>query len=154
MRISLSLPELEAGKTIQTGSTERVLELCLMADKREPLAVSPVTDHDRRVISVVLLTEGIRKGKSSCELHFRPAWNKTFTLYSSRDKLLALIVELANGKFWVNEAGYKPCTLTTNGNGTDPRDVHNSQFTLADMMNEPRRSYVLLQALELLKKCA
>jgi hypothetical protein len=89
-----------------------------------------------------------------CEVKFRPVWNKTFTLYSSKEKLLALIIELTEGKYWVDNDGFKPCKLTTNGNGTDPRAVLDSHFTLSELMNAPRRHYIVLQAIELIKQYA
>lgn len=153
MRLNLTLPELEAGKADQVGASERILEMCISANKRDPFPISPLRDHDQRIISMVMFTEdSVRLGPGRCRLAFRPLWNKTFTLYD-KQKLLALIIELPSGQFWVNEQGFTPCRMTTNGNGTDPKTVHNAQFTLADLMSESRRPYPVMHAIELLKKC-
>lgn len=157
MRLNLTLPELEAGKAWQTGASDRILDICMAADRREPFPIVPLEDHDHRLISIIIFTQDAERHASRCQLYFRPIWNKTFTLYShnpGKDRLLALIIELSTGKYWVDNSGYKSCNLTTNGNGTDPKTVRFSHFILAEMLALPERPYILQQAIELLKKAS
>ena len=154
MRLSILLPELERGMTIQGGPKDRQLDLTVMANRREPVAIRPVTNHDRKVISAVLLTECIPH-RNEVELKFRPIWCRLFTLCSStKDKILALVIETENGKYWIDRGvpSYHPCNVTLSGNGTDPRVVEESQYLLGDLLLQDHRSNIILNLIEFLRQ--
>lgn len=151
MRLTISLPELDRGVSIQGGPKDRQLDLAVMANRREPVAIRPVTNHDRRVISAILLTDAITS-KSEIELKFRPIWSKVFTLCSSsKDKILALILETDQGQFWIDGDTTKPCKLTLAGNGTDPRIVEQSEYILGDLLTLDKRPDVVLNLIQFLQ---
>lgn len=153
MRLTLILPELESGHSLQTGPKDRINALHWTANRKEPVAIIPVTTHDQKVISFVLLTDSITGSENSCEIKFRPIWLKTFTLCSStKDTLLALVLECEHGKFWIDKTGHHPTELTLEGNGTDPKTVHNSQYLFGDLLAAPERPEVLRNAIEFIQK--
>jgi hypothetical protein len=156
MRLTLILPELEQGYSIQSGPKERIMELKFMADRKEPISITPVSNHDRRIISAVLLTDSVDLGKeTSMQIKFRPIWCKVFTVCSyTKDTLLALVCEFETGQFWVDHDGYRSCNMTLDGNGTDPGVVHHSQYTLGDILVERPRPTLLHHLIDLIqKKC-
>ena len=151
IRLPLSLPELERGASIQVGPKDRLLDLDMMANRGEPIAIRPVTNHDRKIISAVLLTESIRR-KSEVEIRFRPIWSKIFTLCSSTiDKLLALIIETPSGKYWIRKVEIAPCMLTLSGNGTDPKIVEHAQYVLVEILTDDRRTDIILNLIQFIK---
>lgn len=152
MRLTISRAELDSGASVQVGPKDRMLDLDMMANRHEPVAIRPVTNHDRKVISAVLLTEGLRHGKE-VEIKFRPIWCKVFTLCSStKDKLLALIIETADGQYWINKEKISPCTMTLAGNGIDPSIVSESQYVLGELLLQERRTDVILNLIQFLKQ--
>lgn len=154
MRLTLTLPELEQGYSIQNGPNDRVMELKFMAERKEPIAIVPVVNHDRKVISSVLLTEYIDLGKpNSIQLKFRPIWCKAFTVCSyTKDTLLAVVCEFASGQFWVDSEGARSCKMTLDGNGTDPKVVHQSQYMLGDILVERPRPMLLHNVISLIQQ--
>lgn len=154
MRLTLTLPELEQGYSIQNGIRERITELKFTAERKEPVAITPIVDHERRIISSVLLTEYLDLGRdTSLQIKFRPVWCKTFTVCSyNKDSLQAVVVELPNGQFWVDQDGCRPCDMTLNGSGTDPHVVHHSQFILGDLLVERPRPRLLHNLINLIQK--
>lgn len=154
MRLHLTLPELEAGESIQTGSKERVLDIQVLSSSRQPIAIAPVRNHDHRLISAVLLHEYAEfyGSTTSVMVKFKPFWCKTFTLCSAKkDSLLALIMQFDDGQYWVDNSGWKECHLTLDGPGTDPKTVYNSQFMLGELLANYPRPYMLDQVIQLIK---
>jgi hypothetical protein len=145
IRLTLTLPELEQGYSIQNGPRERMIQLKFMAERKEPISIVPVSNHDQKVISAVLLTDAMDEDKNtSIQIKFRPVWCKTFTVCSyTKDTLLAVVCEFENGQFWVDTGGYRPCKMTLDGNGTDPKAVHRSQYALGDILMERPRPALL-----------
>jgi hypothetical protein len=145
IRLTLTLPELEQGWSVQNGIRERITEIKFMAERKEPVAITPIHNHDRKVISAVLLTDFLDLGKeTSMQIKFRPIWCKLFTVCSyTKDTLLALVCEFEAGQFWVDHEGYRSCNMTLDGNGTDPKVVHHSQYTLGDILVERPRPKLL-----------
>lgn len=151
MRLTISLPELDRGVSIQGGPRDRQLDLAVMATRHEPVAIQPVTNHDRKVISAVLLTEA-NTTKKEVELKFHPIWCKIFTLCSStKDKLLALVIETDKEQYWVDKTSVHSSSLTLSGNGTDPKTVQYSQYMLGDILCLDRRTDIVLNLIQFLK---
>jgi hypothetical protein len=154
MRLTLTLPELEQGWSIQGGPSERVLDLKMLAHRRDPVAVVPVSDHDHRIISVVrLIDDAIESTSNSLRIKFKPVWCKTFTLCAAKkDSILALICEFDEGQYWINRDGWRPCNLTLNGPGTDPKTVHNSQFVMGELLANWPRPDIVFNAIQLIQE--
>lgn len=153
MRLHLTLPELEEGNAIQSGSNDRILDLQTIVDNKHPVAIIPQLNHDHRIISSVLLTDADQYGSNSLRLKFTPLWCKTFTLCSAKkDSLLALTIEFDDGQYWVDKLGWHPSDLTLNGPGTDPKTVYNSQFILGDLLAEYPRSHIINSVIQLIQK--
>lgn len=154
IRLTLILPELEQGYSIQNGIRERIAELKFMAERKEPVAIVPVSNHDLKVISAVLLTDTVDLGKeTSVQIKFRPIWSKVFTVCSyTKDTLLAVVCELEAGQFWVDHDGARSCNMTLDGNGTDPKVVHYSQYMLGDILIERPRPKLLHHLIGLIQK--
>jgi hypothetical protein len=154
MRLHLTLPELEQGSSTQVGPSERIMELKFTADRREPIAIVPICNHDRKVISAVLVTEYTDLGKSTgVRIKFRPIWSKIFTVCSfTKDTLQAVLCELANGQFWVDMTGSRPCKMTTNGDGTDPKIVQHSQEVLGELLVQRPRQQLMQNLINLLQQ--
>lgn len=154
IRLNLILPELEQGYSVQNGIRERITELKFMAERKEPVAIVPVGNHDGRVISAVLLTETIELGKeTSIQIKFRPVWCKAFTVCSyTKDTLLAVVCEFENGQFWIDHTGARACKMTTNGSGTDPKVVYRSQYALGDLLIERPRPALMSNLISLIQK--
>lgn len=154
IRLSLILPELEQGYSVQNGIRERITELKFMAERKEPVAIVPVGNHDGRVISAVLLTDTVELGKeTSVQIKFRPVWSKVFTVCSyTKDTLLAVVCELESGQFWVDLDGARSCSMTLDGNGTDPKVVHHSQYMLGDILVERPRPKLLHNLINLIQQ--
>jgi hypothetical protein len=153
MRLTVILPELEQGYSIQNGPRDRIMELSFTAGRKEPVAIYPIDNHDGKVISAVLLTETTDLGSlTSIRIKFRPIWCKLFTVCSyTKDTLLAVVCEFETGQFWVDHTGSRPCKMTTNGDGTDPRVVHRSQFALGDLLVERPRPRLLHNLISLIQ---
>lgn len=152
MRLTITLPELTAGASTQTGREDRLTKLQFDAERKEPTAITPLWTHDRKIISVILLTEATRIAKG-IELKFRPIWNKTFLHCSmKKDSLLSLFIEFDFGKYQIDKNKAYEANVTTSGNGCDPVIVQKSQTELSDLLNDERRSDVLLNAIKFMKE--
>lgn len=153
MKLTITLSELERGVSIQGGPKDRQLDLAVMANRREPVAIRPVVNHERKIISAVLLT-GADSRKNEVELRFRPIWCKLFTLCSStKDKLVAIILETEQGQYWIDKTDVaRHGVLTLSGNGTDPKVVHESQYILGEILTQERRSDIILNLINFLKE--
>jgi hypothetical protein len=142
MRLTLTLPELDSGLSVQGGTKSRITELQHLAARREPVAITPVTNHDQKVIAVVLLTEEVvdYTGKgTSITIKFRPVWCRTFTLCSiTKDTITALMCEFDFGKYWIDRYGVKSADMTTSGDGCDPTTVRHSEIVLGDMLDDEK----------------
>lgn len=155
MRLTVTLPELEEGASIQSGPGERVLDLRNFSEKRQPVAIQPIKDHDHRIISAVLLTADAEYAGHGniVRITFQPIWSKVFTLCAAnKDSILALVCEFDDGQYWVSNNGWKECKLTLDGPGTDPKIVHNSQFYLGDLLSTWPRPNVVYKLIELIKE--
>jgi len=153
MQLHLTLPELEDGVTTQSGSSDRILDLEVLAAKQHPVAIAPILNHDHRIISSVLLTECEFYSGKSIRLKFTPFWCKTFTLYSARkDSLLALIMQFDEGQYWIDKQGWRQSHLTVEGPGTDPKVVYNSQFLLGELLANCPRPRLVDYVIELIRK--
>lgn len=154
MRLGITLPELEAGSSHQTGPSERILDLKVFAHRRDPIAISPISDHDHRIISVILPTgDAVEFSPTSLRLEFKPVWMKTFTLCSARkDSILSIICQFEGGQYWIDNTGWRPCNLTLDGPGTDPKVVHNSQFVMGDLLSTWPRPRIAYKAIELIQR--
>lgn len=156
MRLTITLPELEQGWSIQSGATERILDINVMATNREPIPIATVKDHDHRLIALVIPTEDPRPSSATATtIHFKPVWCKTFTLCAAKkDSLLALIIQLNNGQYWIDRTGSKSCNLTLDGPGTDPKAVYRSQEVMGDLLANWPRPDLVLKAISFLKEKA
>jgi hypothetical protein len=153
MRLTVTLPELEKGYSLQHGPKERILELGFMAERKEPVAIVPVSDHDYRIISAVLLTEAVGIKETSVKILFRPIWCRIFTLWSNtHDKLSALVCQFSDQQIWVDDAGWRPCRMTLNGDGTDPKAVRESEYKLGELLIERPRPWILGTLSDLIQK--
>lgn len=153
MRLHLTLPELEEGSSIQTGPSDRILDLGILARNRDPVAIAPISDHDHRIVSVILLTDFESYSHTSIRIEFKPIWCRTFTLCAARkDQLLALIIQFDEGQYWVNKDGWRQSNLTVDGPGTNPKDVYNSQFILGELMATWPRPYIMHEAIKLIQE--
>jgi hypothetical protein len=152
MKLTLTLPELENGFSIQGGAKDRLLDLAVMANRQEPVAIRPVTNHDRKIISAILLRDG-NMIQNELHIKFRPIWSRVFTLCSSnKDQLLALIIETEEGQYWVNKDKFHKCTFSTSGNGADPNVVNKSQYVLGELLTQDRRPDIILNLIQFLKE--
>jgi hypothetical protein len=154
MRLSLSLLELEQGWSVQTGPTDRIVDIGMLAHKRETVSIVPLTDHDHRIISIIrLIDDVVQTSPTSCQIKFRPVWCRVFTLCSAKkNSLLALLCEFTDRKYWVNNQGWKECEMTTDGPGTDPMVVYNSQFLMSELFNTWPRPDIVFQAAKLIQE--
>jgi hypothetical protein len=156
MRLHLTLPELEQGWSLQNGPSERILDLKVLCGRREPVAIQPIMDHDHRIISAIMLTEdalGATGSDTDVRIGFTPLWCKIFTLCAARkDSLLALVVEMESGQYWVDRGGWRESRLTLNGPGTDPKITHNSQSVLGDLLSTWPRHNLVYELIKLIKK--
>jgi hypothetical protein len=153
MRLHLTLPELEQGSTVQSGPTERMLDLQMLINNRHPVAIAPTLNHDHKIISAVLLTDADSYTSNTLRIRFKPFWCKTFTLCSAKkDSLLALTIEFDDGQYWIDKLGWHPSNLTLNGPGTDPKTVYNSQFLMGDLLAEHPRPRLLDSVIQLIQQ--
>jgi hypothetical protein len=152
------MPELEAGASLQRSSEKRINELMHLSAQGELLSAYPIRCRDGREVSVLrLLPDYEYHGKYAIKIKFRPIWNKTFTLCSSRkDTILALVIELEDNsehrQYWVDVCGVKEAKLTTKGNGCDPGVITSSETVLADILIESRNNRVVCEASQFLKE--
>lgn len=154
MRLTITLPELEEGASIQSGPNDRILDLSSFCGRRDPIAIVPVLDHDHRIVSTILPTVDAEYAGSTHALRitFKPVWTKVFTLCSAKkDSILALVCQFEDGQYWVDNDGWKECKLTLDGPGTDPKTVHNSQFYLGDLLSTWPRPNVVYKVMELIR---
>ena len=156
LRLHLTLPELEKGSSLQnTGTKGRLADIYWRAMHKEPVAIAPTMNHDHKVVSVILLTEDpdpLRPG-AAITIKFRPVVSKTFLLCSTtKDQLLAMIIEFDHGQFWFDESGYRKCELTLSGNGTDPKIVQNSFYVLGEMLADDHRPPILRNVISYIQK--
>lgn len=154
MRLTVTLPELEQGWSIQCGATERILDVNMMAMNREPIPIAPIKDHDHRIIAFVMPTGDSKPNSpTATTIAFKPVWCKTFTLCAAKkDSLLALIIQLQNGQFWIDRGGWKSCNLTLDGPGTDPKAVYRSQEVMGDLLATWPRPNLVLDAIAFFKE--
>jgi hypothetical protein len=154
MRLGITLPELEQGASIQSGPSERILDLGILIRNRNPIAIAPITDHDHRIISVILPTEDPDNYSHTClRITFKPLWCKTFTLCAAKkDQLLALIIKFNEGQYWVNRDGWRQSNLTLDGPGTNPKDVYNSQFVLGEILSTWPRPHIVYSVIKLIQE--
>jgi len=157
MKLSLGLAELERGFSVQAGPKERQLDLAVMANRKEPIAITPVTNHDRKVISAVLLTEAVAYGRET-EIKFRPIWCRIFTVFATKptktakERLAAVVVQTDKGQYWLDKETYHISQLTLNGNGADPEVSRKAQYVLGDMLQQDYRSDIILNLIRFLKE--
>ena len=156
MKLTVSMPELEAGESLQRSSEKRVNELNHLCSRGELVSTWPIRCRDGREISVLRLLPTDPPNKYSIRIKFRPVWNKTFTLCSSRkDTILALVLELEDGdsskQYWVDRSGVREAKLTTKGEGCDPGVIASSETALADILIEGRNNLVVQEAVQFLK---
>jgi hypothetical protein len=154
------MPELEAGASLQRSSEKRVCELTHLSTQGELLCTHPVRCRDGKEVSVLrLLPDCEYHGKYAVKIKFRPIWNKTFTLCSSRkDTILALVIELEEDgsedhrQYWVDVSGVRAARLTTKGNGCDPKVIESSETVLADILIESHNNMVVHRAAQFLNE--
>jgi hypothetical protein len=155
------MPELEAGASLQRSSEKRITELTHLSTQGELLSTYPIRCRDGKEVSLLrLLPDYEHHGKYAIKIKFRPIWNKTFTLCSSRkDTILALIIELNEDgseertkQYWVDLNGVREARLTTKGNGCDPKVIEASETALADILIESHNNHVVHAAAQFLKE--
>lgn len=156
MKLTITLPDLQAGVSLQRGRTSRINELRILSGRGDPVAVNPV-HCDGKAISIIRLKEEYEPhGEYSIGLKFRPVWNKTFTLCSAKkDSLLALIMELEDGKYWIDKSGVKEAKLTTVGNGCDPKIVEEAELVFSDLLHNHGNGHyndIVQQAVNFIKQ--
>lgn len=154
------MPDLEAGSSLQRSSEKRILELTHLSAQRELLPIHPVRCRDGKEVSLLRLRPDYEyHGKYAIKIKFRPIWNKTFTLCSSRkDTILALVIELENEdsseskKYWIDMNGAREAKLTTKGGGCDPGVIASSEAALADILIDSPNNRVVCEASQFLKE--
>jgi hypothetical protein len=154
MRLGLTLLELGEGSSVQTGPSERILDLEMLARNRDPIAIVPILDHDHKTIAVILPTEDPEAYSHTCtRLTFRRLWCKTFTLCAAKkDSILALTIQFDDDQYWVTKDGWRPSNLTVDGPGTDPKDVYNSQFVLGELLSTWPRPHIVYSVIKLIQE--
>ncbi len=156
MRLTVTLSDLENGFSVQGGAKERIANLRHIALAREPVAIHPVKNHDHKTISIIRLTDdAVDAGQrgNGIKITFRPVWVKTFLLCSmKKDDLIALVCEFDFGKYWINLEGVRETSVTTGGNGCDPKLVQQSERVLGDMIAEPIRGDILRNAISFIQR--
>lgn len=151
------MPDLEAGASLQRSSEKRITELTHLCNQGELLATYPVRCRDGREVSVLRLLDHEYHGKYAITIKFRPVWNRTFTLCSRHNTILALVIELEEDarepkQYWVDASGVREAKFTTRGNGCDPKDIAASETALADILIESRNNHVVCEAVQFLRK--
>jgi hypothetical protein len=127
----------------------------MLANRRDPVSIAPLSDHDHRIISVVRLTDDSEQHSSgtSTRIKFKPIWNKTFTLCAAKkDSILALVCQFESGQYWLDNKSWRESKLTLDGPGTDPTTVHNSQFMLGELLNTWPRPPIVFTAIQLIRE--
>jgi hypothetical protein len=157
MKLTISLPELEEGRSLQRGRTGRINELRILSERKDPVAVNPVRDPDGRMISLIRLKDEFEyHGEYSIGIKFRPVWNKTFTLCAARkDQLLALFMELEDGVYRIDKRGVREAKLTTKGNGCDPKVVAESEVAFSGLLHDHGSGHyndIVQEAVEFIKR--
>lgn len=134
MRITVTLSELEKGSVIIGGAKDRQLTILSEGGRREPFAIIPITDREGKIISAIATT-GAEMRPSGVELMFRPIWSRVFiTCAAKKDTVTAFVCEFEFGKYWIDVNGIRKASLTTSGNGTDPKIVKAAELEMGKIL--------------------
>lgn len=147
------LSELEKGSVMIGGSKDRQLTILSEGGRREPFAIVPITDREGRRISAIATT-GAEMRPSGVELTFRPIWSRVFlTCAAKKDTVTALVCEFEFGKYWIDLNGIRKASLTTSGNGTDPKIIKAAELEMGKLLETiDGRDVITTHLIDLIKR--
>lgn len=146
MKISLTLKELHEGVKECRFREDKLIDMEILARRREALGLANPLHHGNRTYSVVIPTRFEHRASGRQELYFFPVYQRCWTVCHIRShNLRSVILELENGKQLEFNGGKEPIVThyTTAGDGVGEQAVEKSEIKLAALLEQVPRSHVL-----------